>query len=79
MSIHNHKTLDFLTRHFKSLKSIAPSSFYGAINELSAFANGEDPDEIRSQMYTASFHTDQFFVDLLLSLGFDKDGNNLDV
>jgi len=79
MSIHNHKTLDFLTQHFKNLKSAAPSTFYGAINELSAFANGEDPDEIRSQMYTASFHTDQFFVDLLLSLGYDKDGCPLDI
>ena len=79
MSKHNHKTLDFLTQHFKNLKSAAPSVFYGAINELSEFANGKDSSEIRSQMYTASFHTDQFFVDLLLSLGFDKDGNNLDV
>jgi P pilus assembly chaperone PapD len=79
MSKHNHKTLSFMTEQFKNLKATAPSMFYSALNELSMLANGEDPDEIRSQMYTASFHTDQFFVDLLKALGYDEDGCPLDI
>ena len=70
----SHKTLEFMTTHFQNIKSISPNVFYTSLNDLSILANGGDLCGERQTIYPADFHTDQFFVDLLQNLGYDKDG-----
>ena len=74
----SHKTLEFMTAHFQKIKLMSPSVFYTSINDLSIMANGGDLCGDRQIIYPADFHTDQFFVDLLESLGYDEDGCLLD-
>ena len=70
----SHKTLEFMTAHFQNIKLISPTTFYTSINDLSIMANGGDLGGERKTIYPEDFHNDQFFVDLLLNLGYDKKG-----
>ena len=72
---HAHKTVEFMTQHFVNIRARMPSMFYGVINELSIMANGGSMEGERDRLYPCSFHTDLFFVHVLDSLGYDKDGN----
>ena len=71
------KTLEFLTDHYNHIKVMSYPLFVGTINELSGMANGGDFYGNRATMFPCPFHTDQFFVDLLHNLGYDKDGSPL--
>ena len=73
----SHKTLEFMTAHFQNIKSISPTTFYTSLNDLSIMANGGDLGGERQVFYPADFHNNQFFVDLLQNLGYDKDGSPL--
>mgnify|MGYP001272156300 CR=1 FL=1 len=79
MSDHNYKTLEFMTEHYKNLKVMSYPLFVGTINELAGMANGGDFDGNRATMFPCLHHTDQFFVDLLHNLGYDKNGCSLDL
>ena len=74
----SYKTLDYMTAHYKNLKLASYAMFVGTINELSDMANGGDFNGNRDTMFPCDYHTDQFFVDLLHNLGYDKDGSPLD-
>ena len=75
----NYKTLEYMTTHFQNIKFMSPTVFHTSINDLSIMANGGDLNGDRQIIYPADFHTDQFFVDLLESLGYDEDGRPLGV
>ena len=74
----SYKTLEYMTAHYENLKLASYAMFIGTINELSDMANGGDFCGNREIMFPCDFHTDQFFVDLLQNLGYDKDGSPLD-
>ena len=76
---HEHKTLKYMTRHFQNIKFMSPTTFHTSIIDLSIMANGGDLSGDRHIIYSADFHTDKFFVDLLEALGYDEDGCPLDV
>ena len=67
----NYKTLEYMTTHFQNIKFMSSTVFYTSINDLSIMANGGDLNGDRQIIYSADFHTDQFFVDLLEALGYD--------
>jgi hypothetical protein len=73
----SHKTLEFMTAHFQNIKFMSPTVFYTSLNDLSIMANGGSLEGVRGELYPDSIHTDQFFVDLLHNLGYDKDGSPL--
>ena len=73
----SHKTLEYMTTHFQNIKFMSPNVFYTSINDLSIMANGGDLCGERQTIYPEIFHTNQFFVDLLQNLGYDKDGSPL--
>lgn len=73
----SHKTLEYMTTHFQNIKFMSPNVFYTSINDLSIMANGGDLCGERKTIYPEIFHTNQFFVDLLQNLGYDKDGSPL--
>jgi hypothetical protein len=77
MSDRNYKTLEFMTEHYKNLKVMSYPLFVGTINELSDMANGGDFNGNRETMFPCEHHTNQFFVDLLHNLGYDKNGTPL--
>ena len=77
MSDYNYKTLEYMTKHFENIKSMAPALFYTSINDLSIMANGGNLAGERSRLYGSSYHTDKFFADLLQNLGYNKDGNKI--
>ena len=79
METNSHKTLEFMTEHLRRLKQISLGIFLGAINELSDMANGGNFNGERDRLYSREIHTDEFFVNLLENLGYDKDGDDLDV
>ena len=70
----SHKTLKFLTNHFKRIRIMSPPTFYSAINDLTLMANSKADDDILSN-YDKAIHTPQFFVNLLDRLGYDRNGN----
>ena len=74
----NYKTLESMTEHYEFIKDMSYPLFVGTINELSNMANGGDFYGDRAKMFPCAHHTDQFFVDLLHNLGYDKDGLPLD-
>ena len=74
----SHKTLEFMTTHFQNIKFMSPTVFYTSLNDLSIMANGGSLEGVRDKLYPDNIHTDQFFVDLLHNLGYDKDGSPLD-
>ncbi len=74
----SHKTLEFMTAHFKNIRIMSPTVFYTSLNDLSIMANGGSLGGVRGELYPDSMHTDQFFVDLLQNLGYDKDGSPLE-
>ena len=74
----NYKTLAYMTEHFQNIKLMSPTVFYTSINDLSIMACGGDLSGDRYIIYPSDFHTDQFFVELLHNLGYDKDGCPLD-
>ena len=74
----NYKTLEYMTAHYENLKIASYPLFVGTINELTDMANGGNFNGNRETMFPCAFHTDQFFVDLLHNLGYDKDGNPLE-
>ena len=74
----SYKTLEYMTAHYENLKLASYAMFVGTINELSGMANGGNFNGDRKTMFPCSYHTDQFFVDLLHNLGYDKDGFPLD-
>ena len=73
----DYKTLEYMTQHFLNIQSIAPALFYSSLNDLSIMANGGSLEGERSRLYPKDYHTDQFFVDLLQNLGYDKNGDLL--
>jgi|TARA_R110001583_G_scaffold4172_4_gene24592 hypothetical protein len=73
----SHKTLEFMTAHMNDIKQVSFGMYSGVINELSNMANGDDLCGERDRLYNSEIHTDQFFVDLLNNLGYDKDGDKL--
>ena len=73
----SYKTLTFMTAHFNDIKQVSLGMYLGVINELSNMANGDDLGGERDRLYNNLQHTDQFFVDLLNNLGYDKDGDKL--
>ena len=75
----NCKTLEFMTTHFQNIKFMSAAMFYTSLNDLANMANGGDLSGKRYTLYQEDFHTDQFFVDLLHNLGYDKDGSPLDI
>ena len=74
-----HKTLEYMTTHFQNIKFMSPNVFYTSINDLSIMANGGNLNGERRTIYPADFHRNQFFVDLLRNLGYNKDGSPLDI
>tara|TARA_Y100000992_G_scaffold290500_1_gene246061 strand:+ start:852 stop:1094 length:243 start_codon:yes stop_codon:yes gene_type:complete len=74
----SYKTLEYMTAHYENLKLASYTLFIGTINELSDMANGGDFSGNRKTMFPCAHHTNQFFVDLLHNLGYDKDGSPLD-
>ena len=76
---HEHKTLEYMTTHFKNVKLMSPALFHTTITDLSIMANGGDLNGLRRVLYPCDFHTDSFFVQLLLELGYDADGFTLDI
>ncbi len=74
----SYKTLAFMTDHLNDIKQVSLGMFLGVINELSSMANGGGFDGERDRLYDREIHTDQFFVNLLENLGYDKDGDDLD-
>lgn len=70
----SHKTLEFMTAHMNDIKQVSFGLFLGVINDLSSLANGEGLDGARDRLYNSKIHTDQFFVELLENLGYDKNG-----
>ena len=77
MSDYNYKTLEYMTTHFQNIKFMSPTVFYTSSNDLSIMANGGSLEGVRDELYPGSMHTDQFFVDLLHNLGYDKNGTPL--
>ena len=73
----NYKTLEYMTTHFQNIKFMSPTVFYTSINDLAIMANGGNLGGERQVSYPEDFHTNQFFVDLLQNLGYDKDGSPL--
>ena len=73
----SYKTLEYMAAHYENLKLASYAMFIGTINELSDMANGGDFNGNRDTMFPCDHHTDQFFVDLLHNLGYDKDGSPL--
>ena len=73
----SHKTLEFMTAHLNDIKQVSFGMYLGVINELSAMANGGGFGGERDRLYNREMHTDQFFIDLLNNLGYDKDANDL--
>ena len=76
---HEHKTLEYMTTHFKNVKLMSPTLFYTTINDLSIMATGGNLGGLREVLYPCDFHTDLFFTNLLQSLGYDADGCPLDI
>lgn len=74
----SYKTLEYMTDHYNNIKDMSYPLFVGAINELLDMANGGDFDGNRATLFPCEHHTNQFFVDLLRNLGYDKDGSLLD-
>ena len=74
----SHKTLEYMTQHFQNIKFMSPTVFYTSLNDLSIMANGGSCEGVRDQLYPEPIHTDQFFVDLLHNLGYDKNGTPLE-
>ncbi len=74
----SHKTLEFMTTHFQNIKFMSPTTFYSSLNDLSIMANGGSLEGVRDELYPEPMHTDQFFVDLLCNLGYDKNGNSIE-
>ena len=70
----NYKTLEYMTTHFQNIKFMSPTTFYTSLNDLSIMANGGNLEGVRDELYPEQIHTDQFFVDLLHNLGYNKDG-----
>ena len=70
----SYKTLEYMTEHFQNIKFMSPTIFYTSLNDLSIMANGGNLEGVRDDLYPAQIHTDQFFVDLLHNLGYNKDG-----
>ena len=75
----SYKTLKYMTNHFQNIKLMSFTTFHTSLNDLSIMANGGSLEGMRDQMYPEDMHTDQFFVDLLHNLGYDKDGCPLDI
>ena len=73
----SHKTLEFMTAHMNDIKQVSLGMFLGVINDLVSMANGGDMDGERNRLYNSEIHTDQFFVELLSNLGYDKSGDEL--
>ena len=73
----SHKTLEFMTTHMNDIKQVSLGMYLGVINDLVSMANGGDMDGERSRLYNSEIHTDQFFVELLSNLGYDKNGDEL--
>ena len=74
----NYKTLEYMTAHFQNIKFMSPTTFYTSLNDLSIMANGGSLEGVRDKLYPGTMHTDQFFVDLLYNLGYDKNGTPLE-
>ena len=72
----SHKTLQYMIEHFNRIKILSPTMFYSALNDLTLLANSNAGNDILSN-YDKKIHTPQFFVDLLLNLGYNKDGSPL--
>ena len=75
----SHKTLKYMTNHFLNIKMMSFTTFHTALIDLSIMANGGSLEGVRDHLYPEAMHTDQFFVDLLHNLGYDKDGCPLDI
>ena len=75
----SYKTLKYMTDHFQNIKLMSFTTFHTSLNDLSIMANGGSLEGVRDQIYPEDIHTDQFFVDLLYNLGYDKDGCPLDI
>ena len=45
------KTLEFMTQHFRNLKSMAPALFLSSLNDLSIMANGGSLEDERDRLY----------------------------
>ena len=73
----SYKTLEYMTTHFQNIKFMSPTTFYTSLNDLSIMANGGNLEGVRDELYPEQIHTDQFFVDLLQNLGYNKDGTPL--
>ena len=73
----SHKTLEFMTAHMNDIKQVSLGMFLGVINDLVVMANGGDMGGERNRLYNSEIHTDQFFVELLSNLGYDKNGDEL--
>ena len=70
----SHKTLQYMIDHFNRIRTLSPTMFYSALNDLILLANSEANDDLLSN-YDKKIHTPQFFVSLLQELGYDKTGN----
>ena len=70
----SHKTLEFMIAHMNDIKQVSLGMYLGVINDLVSMANGEDMNGERNRLYNNKIHTDQFFVELLENLGYDKNG-----
>jgi len=70
----NYKTLEYMTKHYEGIRSTSPTAFLMSINDISIMANGGSLSGQRSKLYPCDHHTDQFFVDLLRNLGYNKYG-----
>ena len=71
----SYKTLKYMTDHFQNIKLMSFTTFHTSLNDLSIMANGGNLEGARDHLYSEDMHTDQFFVDLLRNLGFDKNGS----
>ena len=73
----SHKTLEFMTTHMNDIKQVSLGIYLSTINDLVSMANGEDMNGERNRLYNSELHTDEFFVELLSNLGYDKNGDEL--
>ena len=78
MTNKSHKTLKYMTDHFLNLKTMSPTLFYTAMNDLALLANNSADDDMLS-VYDSKIHTPQFFIELLENLGYDSSGCPLDI
>ena len=73
----SHKTLEFMTAHLNDIKEVSVGMYVDVIKELADMAIGGDMDGERNRLYNSEIHTDEFFVELLRNLGYDKYGYRL--